>query len=713
VAAVDRDMASDPIPSPELEIAHVLFMDIAGYSLLPLAEQPRQMAELQELVRATREFQRAEAGAELIRLPTGDGLALVFFRDPVAPVQCAMEIGRALRNRPRLQLRMGLHSGPVYRVADINEHTNVSGGGINLAQRVMECGDAGHILLSSVVRELLGQMGAWPLHDLGEIEVKHGVRLHLFSLHTDEIGNSGLPVKLQRPSGGSQLPAPSSQHLKPEIWSREPDARALPVTLLYKQDAQPDETLVRLLETELTQQGFAVFVDRHRKVGVEWAQEIERRIRTSEAVIPLLSRISLESEMLQYELQIAGEAALRQEGKPRLLPVRVGDASSLPPPIAALLGPSPPAAWSGPADDRRLLADLLRMLQGPHAAAPVASPVRLEAAGGAVPLDSAFYVVRPTDEQFRTAIARHDSLVLVKGARQMGKTSLLARGLQQARETGARVALTDFQTLNATHLESVETLYLTLGGWLADQLDAKVWPEDVWNTRRGPSWSFEQYLRRHLLDRAEERVVWGLDEVDRLFTCGFGSEVFGLFRSWHNKRALDPTGPWKRLTLAIAYATEAHLFITDMNQSPFNVGTRLTLEDFTFEQVADLNRRYGSPLRDEAETARYYRLVGGHPHLVRSGLQEMALNALCIGDFEAQAERDDGVFGDHLRRIFMSLAHNPELCEAVKGVMRGRPCPTSESFYHLRTAGVLAGESARDARPRCQLYATYLERRLL
>src|SRR6267378_6445398 len=212
---------------------------------------------------------------------------------------------------------------------------------------------------------------------------------------------------------------------------------------------------------------------------------------------------------------------------------------------------------------------------------------------GAVPLDSHFYIVRDTDEDFLQAIKNRDSIVLVKGARQMGKTSLLARGLQQARQSGAKVALTDFQKLNAKHLADVEAFYLTLGNFVADQLDLSVLPEDVWDKRRSPNTNFERYLRREVLGKVSGNFVWGLDEVDRLFTCTFGSEVFGLFRSWHNERALDPQGPWSRLTLAIAYATEAHLFITDVNQSPFNVGTRLTLDDFDLKQLIDLNQRYG------------------------------------------------------------------------------------------------------------------------
>ena len=209
-------------------------------------------------------------------------------------------------------------------------------------------------------------------------------------------------------------------------------------------------------------------------------------------------------------------------------------------------------------------------------------------------------------------------------------------------------------------------------------------------------------------------MVWGLDEVDRLFTCDFETnEVFGLFRSWHNERATNPRGPWGRLTLAIAYATEAHLFITDMNQSPFNVGTRLALEDFTFDQVSDLNGRYGSPLPTEADVARFFRLLGGQPYLTRHGLHEIVARQLDFAAFEDQADRDEGVFGDHLRRFLVLLVKEPDLCAAVREIVRGRPCPSQPSFNRLRSGGVLSGDTPSNARPRCQLYATYLERHLL
>ena len=484
----------------------------------------------------------------------------------------------------------------------------------------------------------------------------------------------------------------------------------LRIALLYKRNAQPDEHVLGLLELELKAQGHNVFIDRHLAVGVEWAKEIERQVRTADAVIPLLSTQSMTSEMIAYEVQIAHEAAQEQDGKPRLLPVRIDYEGALPDPLASILAPIQYVLWRGNGDDERLTEELLSSLQAP--AAPEAA-TNIEPPGGAVPLDSKFYLVRPTDEQFLDAIRRRDSIVLVKGARQMGKTSLLARGLQQARAAGTQVINTDFQKLNASHLETIESLFMTLGELIADQLDLDVYPEDVWKPRRAPSINFERYIRREVLEKISTPLVWGLDEVDRLFTCPYASEVFGLFRTWHNERAVDPTAPWGRLTLAIVYATEAHLFITDQNQSPFNVGTRLELKDFSIEQVGELNARHGSVLAGADELARYFQLVGGHPYLVRRGFHEMTTNNLDLAAFEALADRDEGPFGDHLRRILVLLARDPALCEVVRGVLRGEPCPTVEDFYRLRSAGVMAGDSAQNVKPRCQLYATYLKRHLL
>jgi len=188
----------EPTGSPALEIAHVLFMEIVGYSEFPMDQQKRLVEELQKTVRGTPEFARAKSRDNLISLPSGDGMALVFFSDPESPCRCSLQVNRVLRSHPDLRLRMGIHTGLVYRTEDINTSLNVGGGGINLAQRVMDCGDAGHILVSKTVAEMLLQVSTWSgsFHDLGEAEVEHGVRVHLYNLYTDDAGNPKAPSKL-------------------------------------------------------------------------------------------------------------------------------------------------------------------------------------------------------------------------------------------------------------------------------------------------------------------------------------------------------------------------------------------------------------------------------------------------------------------------------------------------------------------------------------
>src|SRR5438270_2442879 len=192
-------MSSEIKKEIQLEIAYVLFIDIVGYSKLSINDQRAAIDELTQAVRTSEQFQNAEAAARLIKIPTGDGMALVFYKSPEEPVECALEISRALKEHPRLQLRMGAHSGPVSGVIDVNGQANLAGAGLNTAQRVMACGDAGHILLSRHVAEDLEGYEQWRpfLHDLGFCEVKHGVKLQIVNLCTEEAGNSALPAKLR------------------------------------------------------------------------------------------------------------------------------------------------------------------------------------------------------------------------------------------------------------------------------------------------------------------------------------------------------------------------------------------------------------------------------------------------------------------------------------------------------------------------------------
>jgi class 3 adenylate cyclase len=232
----------------KLEMAHVLFMDIVSYSRLPMDGQEHVRARLQQQVRKSAEFTRAFESGNLILLPAGDGMALVFFGDPEAPVRCAVEIARHVRGDPdEVQLRMGIHSGPVYRVADINANAAVAGGGVNTAQRVMDCGDAGHILLSRSVAEILAQLSHWnaAVRDLGDVEVKHGVPLRIFNLYTSDVGNPELPSRM-RARRARSLRAEVSHEEKSADDSRGRDAEGAQAKGSHRRSARSQKDDVRL-----------------------------------------------------------------------------------------------------------------------------------------------------------------------------------------------------------------------------------------------------------------------------------------------------------------------------------------------------------------------------------------------------------------------------------------------------------------------------------
>jgi len=216
-------MPEEPTPK-RLEIGHVLFIDIVGYSRLLSDAQAEALHELNHLVRETDAFREADSAGKLISLPTGDGMALVFTNSVEAPAECALELSQALRRKPSLPVRMGIHSGPVHQVADVNQRNNIAGAGINIAQRVMDCGDAGHILISKRVADDLAQSRRWQpyLHDLGDAEVKHGVVVSVVNLYADVVGNPNPPAKFGGSRSAGSRSAGLSSREKKERQSHSP-----------------------------------------------------------------------------------------------------------------------------------------------------------------------------------------------------------------------------------------------------------------------------------------------------------------------------------------------------------------------------------------------------------------------------------------------------------------------------------------------------------
>jgi len=350
-------------------------------------------------------------------------------------------------------------------------------------------------------------------------------------------------------------------------------------------------------------------------------------------------------------------------------------------------------------------------LQRAHLQSPAHPPAQFEPVGGAVPLISTYYVVREADDIARRALAPQNSFVLIKGPKQVGKSSLLARLLQQGREHNAQVVYTSWQNTPQSERVNASAFLLGIATKIVDQLGLEVSPHEQFVPLRPATRNFERFLLRQVFPNIKGWIIWGIDEVDRLADCPFKDDVLGMLRSWHNERALDPDSDWKRLTVLLSYATEANL-IQNVDQSPFNVGHPVELSDFTGEQVADLNRSYGMPLRNDDELKRLWALVGGHPYLVRRSLLEMVVRNAGIAMVEAEGQLDRGFFRDHLERMRLALQRDPGVATVMHNWLQDGIKPGTDHFDKLCSAGVVVGASASEIRIRCKLYEVHLRRAL-
>ncbi|HEY3782313.1 MAG TPA: AAA-like domain-containing protein [Fimbriimonadaceae bacterium] len=680
------------IKEQRTEIAHVLFLDIVEYSKLSTSAQSKLIFELTGLVNSTETYQNARKLDHVLPIPTGDGMALLFFEDIVSPAQCAVELAPLLKAN-NMAIRMGIHSGLVRRQTDIAGNDNVVGEGINTAQRIMSFADDGHILISSQYADWLRQFDEWLPHikPLGECETKHGEKLIVFSLCGEGFGRSDMPKAFCKP---------------PEQVHRVPTS-GLDVVLLYRRNTHPDDEVLGLIEKELSGRGLNVFVDRHLKIGVDWAKAIEQRIRSADAVVVMLSDAAAGSEMLEYELETAYDEN-RKSGKPQILPIRLGTDKKVEGSIGALVNAFNFKVWEGPQDNDRLVTDIVAALLNPTK--PVDTQ-HLEPAGGAVSPDSPFYVARRTDAEFLSAICANESIILVKGPRQVGKTSLIGRGAKFVREASWRRAMTDFQKLSGQQLASEDAFYKVLAATLARQLKFHYDFAAEWIDIFGANMNMENFVRS-LIEDSPDPLVWFMDEADKIFGVPYASDFFGLVRSWHNSRATEPGGPWDRFTIVIGYATEAHLFIQDLNQSPFNVGRQIKLSGFSEQEIADLNIRYGSPLKSSQDVSELYKLVGGQPFLTRRALDVLSSGQLSFAELMATADRDDGPFGDHLKRILIAVSQVPSVLESMRSSLASPDLKDDDGYHRLLAAGIVQLTSDNKIALRCDLYSKYLRAHL-
>jgi hypothetical protein len=345
----------------------------------------------------------------------------------------------------------------------------------------------------------------------------------------------------------------------------------------------------------------------------------------------------------------------------------------------------------------------------------------LEGPDGPVPVGSNLYIKRTVDEEFLGKLdPRQGTTILLFGPRKIGKSSLMWRGREKALKLGMQPVLIDLrEDLNESKFSCQEAFYRALMESLKLSLDLNAEHAQFWNGKTLDNSNVNDYLEKVVLRDRKDPLVLFIDSADRIFDHqDYRGDVFGLFRSWHNKRAPDEPNCWRRLILVMAYSTEARLFITDDKQSPFNIDLETTLKDFTLEQIMDLSLMHGCEL-NRRTCKQLHDLVGGHPYLVRVALHEIYHKKVRLSDLRKQAKQDGGPFKRHLQDLLKVVIADPTLLSGLKSLLHHRrgwsqsqPQISDMAFVQLRAEGVLIGASVYSADVRCGLYRDYFTRHL-
>lgn len=514
------------------------------------------------------------------------------------------------------------------------------------------------------------------------------------------------------------------------------DAPAKQVFISYRH-TKPDEDLALAIEAALSQEGCQVFLDRKILIGTEWAAEIDSQLKTAAFFIVLLSADSIRSDMVRQEIKLAYE--LQQQQKLRILPIRVDFTGALPDDLGVYLNPLQYALWQtgqttqeitetlrlairnakelphtgrsqGEKDTPAEIQELHDVTEKRGAPLPQIDPRVLELSmeNGALACASPFYVRRSADDDIEKILQRRGNTITIKGARQMGKSSLLVRTAAQAKQQGCLVCYIDFQGIDEERLNGLNSLLLYLMHRLAKDLKTPRKPNDYWDEYLGAKDNATDFMEA-VLANSEQQVVLMLDEADRVFNYNYRNDFFALLRFWTNRRANSAI--WERFDLVVAHATDPVLWIDDINQSPFNVGHSLLLQDFNEPQFNDLAQRYGLSLLN-TESAVIRHLIGGHPFLARQALYLLASGKMTLSELETKAIQLNGPFGDHLRRLSGILLKHEPLRRAMLQILQGKSCEDEHNFQRLFTAGLVVGTSRHEVQLRCRLYELYFRANL-
>ena len=462
--------------------------------------------------------------------------------------------------------------------------------------------------------------------------------------------------------------------------------------------AEPDLSLAAELETGLLRRGVPVFRDAQIRIGEEWTQSIDAQLAASRFLVVLVSQASMENRNVCEEILRAHKRGLA------ILPLRV-DVSEMPYHIASILNTLQTRNLTRQGIGA-ICDEILEVMEREEERSATPDASHLQPETGTVSLDSPFYVRRDVDDRIEERLQGRGTTVLLRGARQVGKSSLLVRAAASAETAGRRVSRIDFQLMDNEQRQSLKTLLRHLAFSMAADLKIDREPDEFWDDRRGSKASMTKFVEQAVLKSTAAPIVLCLDEVDSAFGTAYCNDFFSMLRVWHNERATSPA--WNRLHLIITHSTDPGLWIGDLNQSPFNVGERHLLSDFTLSQVRDLCNRYGVA----TDTEELMNFLGGHPYLIRKALCAIHTEKCTVADLEADMFAYNSPFRDHLQLLMAPLTTNAPLCEAMRQILSRGACDSERAYQGLLGAGLVRGISRDAVRPRCELYRAYFGKHL-
>jgi hypothetical protein len=457
---------------------------------------------------------------------------------------------------------------------------------------------------------------------------------------------------------------------------------------------------------------------------------LSSRLALTNFLIVFLSRESIHNEMILWELEKSYQLGQSLVKGPAVLPVRILYGAPFPAQLQSYLTNSQGIFWQSEEDTARVIEALKSAIatgKMPQAESRQfemaedssqedltlpASSSTLEMETGTMKLHSPFYIERESDQiALRNIQSTGGVTMTIKGARQTGKSSLLVRVSAAAEKSGKRVSFLDFQRMHSS-LKDIELFFRQFCTLLSDSAGLEDRIESYWSSNFPLLERCSRYVSRYVLEALEQPLVLALDEVDSIFEAYFRDDFFGMLRSWHNSRAKEQgrQSIWEKLDLVLVTSTEPYLFIEKMSQSPFNVGERIEMQDFSVEQVADLDYRYGSTLLP-VQVADLMELLHGHPFLTQRALYLIATGRIEVVDLFRKAATDDGPFSDHLHSLLIRLLGKDELIQGLRQALQEGVCSDYRVYLRLQGAGLLRSQAGR-AVPRCRLYGDFFREHL-